>query len=176
MMIAPVWAALGTFKGTYYTDKTTPNVTSHLLGVAAPLKWAADATAQTAAMGGSGWTISQHTANPALALDLITWVTQNPDFWKGQTNFPAYKPLQPLFQTAVSSDPIFASDPFPAMSAAADQISALDNWPRFDLIAPLNTVVKDAYSKKQTILATLPEVTAAFTPLAEAQGYNVVGK
>jgi hypothetical protein len=62
------------------------------------------------------------------------------------------------------------------MSAAADQISALDNWPRFDLVAPLNTVVKDAYSKNQTILATLPEVVSAFTPLAQAEGYNVVGK
>jgi ABC-type glycerol-3-phosphate transport system substrate-binding protein len=176
MMVAPVWAALGTFKGTYYTDKTTPNQASHQLGVAPPLKWAADATAQTAAMGGAAWTVSQHTQNPALAVDLVEWVTQNADFWKGTTNFPAFKPLQPLFQTAVSSDPIFASDPFPAMSTAADQISQLDNWPRFDLIAPLNTVVKDAYSKKQTILATLPEVVSAFTPLAQADGYNVVGK
>jgi ABC-type glycerol-3-phosphate transport system substrate-binding protein len=176
MLIAPTWAALGTFKGTYYTDKTATTATSHALAVAAPLKWSADSQAQTAAMGGAAWTVSQHTKNPALAADLVAWVTQNADFWKGTTNFPAYKPLQPLFQTAVASDPIFASDPYPAMAAAADQISTLDNWPRFDLIAPLNTVVKDAYSKKQTVLATLPEVVTAFTPLAEAQGYNVVNK
>jgi multiple sugar transport system substrate-binding protein len=177
MMIAPVWAALGTFKGTYYTDKTTPNQTSGVLGVAAPLKWSADATAQTAAMGGGAWTVSQHTKNVSLSVDLIEWVTQNADFWAGTTNFPSYKPLQPLFQKAVSADKIFASDPYPAMATAADEISASgDNWPRFDLIAPLTTVIKDAYSKKQTVEATLGEVTTAFTPLAEAQGYNVVNQ
>jgi multiple sugar transport system substrate-binding protein len=177
MLIAPVWAALGTFKGTYYTDKTTPNQSSGVLGVAAPLKWAADATAQTAAMGGAAWTISQHTKNVSLSADLIEWVTQNADFWKGTTNYPAYKPLQPLFQAAVSGDKIFASDPFPAMQTAASEISATgDNWPRFDLDAPLTTVIKDSYSKKQTVLATLPEVTTALTPLAEAEGYNVVNQ
>jgi multiple sugar transport system substrate-binding protein len=113
MLIAPNWAALGTFKGTYWTDKTPTTITSHALGVAAPLKWAADATAQTGAMGGAAWTISQHTANKSLSADLVEWVTQNADLWKGTTNYPSYKPLQPLFQTAVASDPIFASDPFP---------------------------------------------------------------
>ena len=176
MLIAPNWAALGTFKGTYYTDKTPTTITSHALGVAAPLKWAADATAQTGAMGGAAWTISQHTKNVSLSADLVEWVTQNADLWKGTTNYPSYKPLQPLFQTAVASDPIFASDPYPAMKTAAGEISPLDNWPRFDLVAPFTTVIKDAYSKKQTVLATLPEVTTALTPLAEAQGYNVVSK
>ena len=176
LMIAPVWAALGTYKGTYYTDKTPTTITSHALGVAAPLKWAADATAQTGAMGGAAWAISQHTKNVSLSAALVEFVTQNPDLWAGSTNLPSYKPLQAGFTKAVSSDPIFAADPSPAMFTAADQISALDNWPRFDLIAPLNTVVKDAYSKKQTILATLPEVVSAFTPLAQAQGYNVVNQ
>jgi maltose-binding protein MalE len=177
MLIAPVWAALGTFKGTYYTDKTTPNQSSGVLGVAAPLKWSADATAQTAAMGGAAWTISQHTKNVSLSADLVEWVTQNADFWAGTTNYPAYKPLQSLFQTAVSKDPIFASDPYPAMQAAGSEISSTgDNWPRFDLIAPLTTVIKDAYSKNQTVLATLPEVTTALTPLAQAEGYNVVNQ
>ncbi len=177
MLIAPVWAALGTFKGTYYTDKTTPSQTSHVLGVAAPLKWAADATAQTAAMGGAAWTISQHTKNPGLSLLFAEYATQDPDLWKGSSNFPSFTPLQPLFNATVKDDPIFASDPTPAFAQAATEISTIgDNWPRFDLIAPLNTVVKDMYSKNQTMVATLPEVTSVLTPLAEAQGYNVVGQ
>ncbi len=175
MLIAPIWAALGTFKGTYYTDKTTPSQTSHVLGVAAPLKWAADATAQTAAMGGAAWVISQHTKNPGLSLLFAEYATQDPDLWKGSSNFPSFTPLQPLFNATVKDDPIFASDPTAAFATAGTQISAMgDNWPRFDLIAPLNTVVKDMYSKKQTMVATLPEVTTVLTPLAEAQGYNVV--
>ena len=177
MLIAPIWAALGTFKGTYYTDKTTPNQTSHVLGVAEPLKWAADATAQTAAMGGAAWTISQHTKNPGLALLFAEYATQDPDLWKGSSNFPSFTPLQPLFNATVKDDPIFASDPTAAFAKAATEISPVgDNWPRFDLIAPLNTVVKDMYSKKQTMAATLSEVTTVLTPLAEAQGYSVVNQ
>ena len=174
MLIAPIWAALGTFKGTYYTDKTTPSATSHVLGVAAPLKWAADATAQTAAMGGAAWVISQHTKNQGLSLLFAEYATQDPDLWKGSSNFPSFTPLQPLFNATVKDDPIFASDPTAAFAQGAAEISPVgDSWPRFDLIAPLNNVVKDMYSKKQTMVATLPEVLTVLKPLAEAQGYNV---
>ena len=180
MLIAPIWAALGTFKGTYYCQctgaatKTTPTITDKFLCVAAPLKWAADATAQTAAMGGSAWVISQHTKNQGLSLLFAEYATQDPDLWKGSSNFPAFTPLQPLFNATVKDDPIFASDPTAVFAQAATEISPVgDNWPRFDLIAPLNTVVKDMYSKKQTMVATLPQVTTVLKPLAEAQGYNV---
>ncbi|MGZ6272753.1 MAG: hypothetical protein ACXWM8_00450, partial [Candidatus Limnocylindrales bacterium] len=136
--------------------------------------WAADATAQTGAMGGAAWVISQHTKNPGLSLLFAEYATQDPDLWKGSSNFPSFTPLQPLFNATVKDDPIFASDPTAAFATAGAQISPVgDNWPRFDLIAPLNTVVKDMYSKKQTMVATLPEVTTILKPLAEAQGYNV---
>jgi multiple sugar transport system substrate-binding protein len=183
MLIAPNWAALGTFKGTYYcpctgaTTKTTPTITDKFLGVAAPLKWAADATAQTAAMGGSAWTISQHTKNQGLSLLFAEYATQDPDLWNGSSNFPSFTPLQPIFNAVVANDPIFVSDPTANFALAATEISPVgDAWPRFDLIAPLNTVVKDMYSKKQTMVATLPEVTSALTPLAKAQGYTVVNQ
>jgi multiple sugar transport system substrate-binding protein len=183
MLIAPVWAALGTFKGTYYcpctgsTTKTTPTITDKFLGVAAPLKWAADATAQTAAMGGAAWTISQHTKNQGLALLFAEYATQDPDLWNGSSNFASFKPLQGIFNAIVANDPIFASDPSAVFDQAATEISPVgDSWPRFDLVAPLTTVVKDMYSKKQTMEKTLPEVTSALTPLAKAQGYTVVNQ
>jgi len=183
MLIAPIWAALGTFKGTYFcpctgaTTKTTPTITDKFLGVAAPLKWAADATAQTGAMGGAAWTISQHTKNQGLALLFAEYATQDPDLWNGSSNFPSFTPLQPIFNAVVKDDPIFASDPTAVFALAATQISPVgDAWPRFDLVAPLTTVVKDMYTKKQTMVATLPEVTSALTPLAKAQGYTVVDK
>ncbi len=159
----------GTETGWYKTAE-------HQLGVAAPLKWQADAKAQVAAMGGAAWTVSRHTKNPKLAVELVTFVTTDQTLWSGTTNFPAYKPLMPLWQKAVSSNPVFANDPFPVFQAAADVISPLDNWPRFDLISPLTQVVQDAFQQKKTILANLDEVTSLFTPLAQAQGYNVVSK
>jgi ABC-type glycerol-3-phosphate transport system substrate-binding protein len=172
MMEGPawMWGVFGGGTGGWYTTS------DHQLGVAAPLKWQADAKPQVAAMGGAAWTVSRHTKNPKLAVDFITFVTTNTDLWTGTTNFPAYKPLMPLWQTAVSSKPLFANDPFPVFQAAADDISKLDNWPRFDLISPLTQVVQDAFQQKKTILQNLDEVTTLFTPLAQAQGYDVVNK
>jgi len=172
MMEGPawMWGSFGGAKGGWYTTG------DHQLGVAAPLKWQADSTTQVASMGGGAWTVSRHTQNPKLAVALVTFVTTDTTLWTGTTNFPAYKPLMPLWQKAVSSNAVFANDPFPVFQAAADEISPLDNWPRFDLISPLTQVVQDTYQKNLTVSANLKEVTDLFTPLAEAQGYNVVSK
>ncbi|HUH97793.1 MAG TPA: extracellular solute-binding protein [Anaerolineales bacterium] len=165
-----MWGSFGGTKGNWW------ETASHQLGVAAPFKWAADPAPVVAAMGGAAWTVSRHTKNPKLAVALITFVTEDKTLWTGSENFPAYKPIQPLWQQAVSSNPLFANDPFPIMQAAADEISPLDNWPRFDLISPLTQFAQDTYQKKLTVTANLPEIPTLFTPLAQAQGYDVVTK
>lgn len=170
LMVPMATWAWGVFNGTYYK---TPD---HQLGVAAPLKWADDEAAQTPAMGGAAWMVSRHTKNPKLATDLVVWLTTNEDLWATIPNWPAYRPNQALFQKQVSSNPIFANDPFPVMQAAAGQITPLDKWPRFDMISPLTEVVKGAYQDKATIESVLPQVAEKFTPLAETQGYEVVNK
>jgi ABC-type glycerol-3-phosphate transport system substrate-binding protein len=174
LMISMASWAWGVFGGK--PDSTYYKTAEHQLGVSAPLKWAADDKAQTPAMGGAAWTVSRHTKNPKLAVDLVTWLTTSPDLWAGTTNFPAYKTLMPLWQKQVASDPLFAADPFPVFSAAADLITPMDKWPRFDLIAPLNEVVKTAQKNKATIESSLSMVADKFTPLAEAEGYQVVNK
>jgi ABC-type glycerol-3-phosphate transport system substrate-binding protein len=165
-----MWGSFGGTKGGWWTTAT------HQLGVAAPFKWAADPAPVVAAMGGAAWTVSRHTQNPKLAVALVTFVTEDKTLWTGSENFPSYKPIQPLWQQAVSGNPLFANDPYPIFAAAADNISPLDNWPRFDLISPLTQVVQDTYQKKLTVSANLSEVTTLFTPLAQDQGYTVVNK
>ncbi len=170
LLMVPMAAwAWGVFDATYKFPAGS-------LGVATPLKWAADSAPVTAAMGGAAWVVSSHAKNQALAVDFIQWVTQNEDFWKGTTNFPSYKPIQSLWHDAVKSNPIFANDPWEPMSQAATMLSPLDNWPRFDLIVPLNGFVKDAAAGNQTIEASLPKLVDTFKALAEAQGYNVVNQ
>jgi maltose-binding protein MalE len=154
-------------------DSSWYKTAEHQLGVAAPLKWKDDAAAQVPAMGGAAWTVSAHTKNPKLAVDLIQWLTTSPDLWKGTTNYPAYKPIQNLWQAAVASNALFASDPFPVYQTASGEISKLDKWPRFDLIAPLTTVVQSAISGKKTIESVLPEVADSLTNQAGTQGYQV---
>ena len=126
-MQGPAWmytCSVGSRISTYY------HTAEHQLGVAAPLKWADDAEAQTPAMGGAAWTVSKHTANPDLATDLVHWITTAPEFWSVTPNYPAYRPIANLWQEQVSSDPLFAADPFPVYQAAAAQITPLDKWPR----------------------------------------------
>jgi multiple sugar transport system substrate-binding protein len=170
LMVSMASWAWGVFNGTYYK---TPN---HQLGVAAPMKWASEDKAVDMAMGGAGWTVSQHTKNPKLATDLIVWLSTNADMWATIPNWPAYKPNQAGFQKQVSSNAIFATDPFPAMQAAAALLGPLDVWPRFDLIAPLTQVVKGAYQDGKTMEAVLSQVNDKLSPLAQTEGYNVVAQ
>jgi ABC-type glycerol-3-phosphate transport system substrate-binding protein len=171
LMVPMASWAWGVFGGK--PDSTYYKTAEHQLGVAPPLRWAADAKAQNVAMGGAAWTISRHTKNPKLAAHLITWLTTAPALWSTTPNYPAYRPIMPLWQKQVSSDPLFASDPFPVMRGAADVMSPLDKWPRFDLIGPLTQVVKEAQKNKQTMESVLPKVADQLAPLAEVQGYVV---
>jgi ABC-type glycerol-3-phosphate transport system substrate-binding protein len=168
LMVSMATWAWGVFNGTYYL---TPD---HQLGVAAPLKWADQDQPITPAMGGAGWMVSRHTKNPKLATELIVWLTTNEELWSTIPNFPAYRPIQSLFQTQVSGNAIFANDPFPVMQAAAGYLGPLDKWPRFDLISPLTQVVKGAKQNNQTIEDVLLQVTEQLTPLAQTEGYIVV--
>jgi ABC-type glycerol-3-phosphate transport system substrate-binding protein len=168
LMIAMASWAWGVFNGTYYL---TPD---HQLGVAAPLKWADEDAPVNVAQGGAGWMVSRHTTNPKLATELVVWLTTNEGLWATIPNFPAYRPIQSLFQKQVSSNAIFANDPFQAMQAAASYLGPLDKWPRFDMISPLTQVVKGAYQDKVTMESVLSQVLDKFKPLAETEGYLVV--
>jgi ABC-type glycerol-3-phosphate transport system substrate-binding protein len=171
MMVSMASWAWGVFGGK--PDSTYYKTAEHQLGVAPPLRWASDGKAQTVAQGGAAWMVSRHTKNPKLATQLITWITTSPELWSTTPNYPAYRPIMPLWQKQVSSDPLFANDPFPVMKAAADLMTPLDKWPRFDLIGPFTQLVKDAQKNKQTIESVLPKVAEQLAPLAEVQGYLV---
>jgi maltose-binding protein MalE len=168
LMVSMASWAWGVFNGTYYLTA------DHQVGVAAPLQWSSEPAAVNMAMGGSAWSVSSHTKNPKLATELIVWLTTSEDLWSTIPNWPAYKPNQALFQTQVSSNAIFANDPFPAMQTAAGLLGPLDVWPRFDLIAPLTQVVKGAYQDNKTMEEVLSKVADMFNPLAQTEGYNVV--
>jgi ABC-type glycerol-3-phosphate transport system substrate-binding protein len=169
-MPGPAWM-FGVFGGN--KDSSWYKTSDHQLGVAAPLKWKDDAEAQTPAMGGAAWTVSSHTKNPKLAVDFIQWVTTDPGFWKGTTNFPAYKPIQNQFQDSMKTNALFANDPFPIYQQAATNIGPLDKWPRFDLIAPLSEAVKTGLQEDRSVESILPDVADKLAPLAETQGYQV---
>jgi ABC-type glycerol-3-phosphate transport system substrate-binding protein len=175
LMSLPVW------EWTSYQPKGSwdNKAGDHQIALAAPLKWAADTNPTTPALGGSAWTVSNHTANPKLAVDLVTWLTTSPDLWGAVPNvtaggFPAYEPLQAAWGKQTAADPVWASDPLPALQTAAKIISPLDKWPHFDLISPFGQMVADALQKKATIESTMHEVLDKLQPFAEAGNYVIV--
>ena len=172
MMIGPAWMAIYSFggkPGSQYYDAA-----EHQLGVAAPLRWASDPQVMTSAMGGAGWVVSKRTQNLPLALDFITWMVSAPEFWAITPDYPVYVPVQPAWEKAVTANPLFANDPFPAMQSASQAISPLFTAPRFDVMGILGDFVGRALSEKKPFEGYLPDLQVKMTAQAEAAGYQVV--
>jgi len=171
MMVAPAWFALYCFGGKpgsqYY------ETSEHQLGVAAPLRWDGDTQMMTSAMGGGGWVVSKHTQNVPLALDFIIWMVSAPEFWAISPDYPVYVPVQPEWQKVVSTNPLFANDPFPPMEAASQAISPLFTMPDYDAIDILNDFVARILRQKLTLESQLPTLDAAMTVRAKQAGYEV---
>ena len=171
MLVDPAWMALASFGGApgsqYY------ETADHQLGVAAPLRWEGDAQAMTSTMGGGAWAVSKHTQKPSLALDFITWMVSSPDFWTITPDYPVYVPVQSVWQKALSSNPLFANDPFPAMQAASQAISPLYILPNYDVMDTLNDFVGRTFSQHRTVESLLPELQTTMTAQAQAAGYEV---
>jgi ABC-type glycerol-3-phosphate transport system substrate-binding protein len=172
MLIAPSWMALAAFGGQpgspYY------QTAQHQLGVAAPLRWDGDAQAMTSTMGGGAWAVSKHTQDLPLALDFIVWMVSAPEFWAITPDYPVYVPVQPVWEEAVSGNPLFANDPFPVMQTASQAISPLYVLPTFDVMGTLDEFVSRALSRGQTLESLLPGLQTEMTARAEAAGYEVV--
>jgi multiple sugar transport system substrate-binding protein len=171
MLVAPSWMALASFGGK--PDSQYYNTAQHQLGVAAPLRWEGDTTVMTSAMGGGAWVVSKHTQNLQLALDFITWMVSAPEFWDISPDYPVYMPVQPVWEKTVSTNPLFANDPFPTMQAASQAISPLYTLPNYDVMGVLNDFVGRALGQQKTLESLLPDLQTAMTARAQAAGYEV---
>ncbi len=172
MLVGPSWMALACFGGT--PDSPYYNTADHQLGVAAPLRWDGDPQVMTSAWGGGAWVVSRHTQNLPLALDFITWIVIAPDFWAITPDYPVYVPVQPAWEKAVSANPLFANDPFPAMQTASQAISPLYTLPGYDVMGVLNDFVSRALTQKNTFEILLPDLQSAMTAQAQKAAYEVM--
>ncbi len=97
-----------------------------------------------------------------------------PEFWINTPDYPVYLPVQPAWQRAVSANPLFANDPFPAMQTASQAISPLYTLPGYDVMGTMGKFVSRALSEKTTLQSLLPDLQTAMTTQAEMAGYEVV--
>lgn len=168
MLPGPSWMAEALFKGTYY--KTA----NHQLAAAPPLKWAGDSQAYTGALGGAAWTVSNHTKNVQLAVNFVKWVTTSPVYLGHAANFPAYLPTADIWTQTISNDPLFASDPYPVLKQAAQELDPTYSYVRFDDRTIFGqTVVTPVLTSGATISSKLADYQAQLVALAQAQGYQV---
>ena len=149
------------------------------LAGAPPLKWAADSTTYTGAEGGGAYFLSSHVqaADQAAALDVLTWMATSTQYQGNSTidpGLPAYLPDEPLWLAAVTKDPFFASNPVPAIEAAAKVIGPTWGYVRFDTEGTFNSTVIPPIKSGKTIESTFPALQTKLTQLAQIDNYKVV--
>jgi ABC-type glycerol-3-phosphate transport system substrate-binding protein len=131
----------------------------------------------TGAWGGSAWSMSRHSKNPQLAIEVLTWMAAGP--WNGTdaTTFPAYPPENKIWGAALAEDPFYVENPFPTMVEMAPKIWTgitegrmyVDMWSSFSELV-LNPVV----SGEMTAVEALPVWSERLTQLAGPLGFEVV--
>jgi len=156
-------------------DSTYYQTAEGQLGVAPVPKWEDQETRFAGAQGGAAWTMSRHTANPELASDLIEWLTTSQEYQGEQgPTFPAYLPAAETWSKTISSNPLYAFDPFPVMKDAAGTIDPKWREGKFNYGDAFGTTVIETLLAGGTIEEGLPKYQEALVAQAQAEGYDVV--
>jgi ABC-type glycerol-3-phosphate transport system substrate-binding protein len=169
MMPGPSWYATALFQQTLH-------VPAGQMTAAVPLQWGNETPVTTGQVGGGPWIISRHSKNLAAAADFVKWATTvfNPSGADARPGYPAYGPLANAWLAQLAKSPYFASDPTPALKAAANQI-----WQGWNLVTypdqPVwsNTVVTALVAGK-SLSSMLKPFGDALAQTAQSAGYNVV--
>ncbi|HET7016148.1 MAG TPA: extracellular solute-binding protein [Streptosporangiaceae bacterium] len=169
MMPGPSWYATALFQSTLH-------IPAGQITAASPLQWESQEPITTGQVGGGPWIISRHSENLATAANFVEWATTvfNPSGTAMRPGYPAYAPLATKWLTMLGSNSYFASNPGPALQAAASQV-----WKGWDIVTypdqPVwsNTVVTGLVAGK-SLSSLMQPFGAALGQAAQAAGYQVV--
>src|ERR1019366_3027282 len=145
------------------------------IAAAMPLQWENQTPITTGQVGGGPWIISRHSTNLATAANFVEWATTifNPSGTNMRPGYPAYGPLATQWLAMLAKNPYFASDPGPALQAAAPLI-----WKGWDLVTypdqPVwsNTVITGLVAGK-SLNSLMPTFGSALAQAAQAAGDQV---
>jgi ABC-type glycerol-3-phosphate transport system substrate-binding protein len=168
LMPGPAWYAQALFDQTLH-------IPAGQMTAAGALKWESETPVVTGQVGGGPWIISRHSKNLPAAADFVTWETTvfNPTGKDARPGYPAYGPLADSWLSELAHNPYFASDPTPALKAAASQI-----WSGWNLVTyqdqPVwsNTVVTKLVAG-DSLSSQLGPLGDALSQAAKAAGYSV---
>jgi ABC-type glycerol-3-phosphate transport system substrate-binding protein len=168
LMPGPAWYAQSLFDATLH-------IPAGQMTAAMPLQWENETPITTGQVGGGPWIIARHSQNLATAADFVTWATTvfNPTGANARAGYPAYAPLASKWLATQATNSYFASDPTPALKAAAALI-----WQGWNLVTypdqPVwsNTVVTGLVAGK-SLSSLMPAFGNALGQAAQAAGYQV---
>jgi multiple sugar transport system substrate-binding protein len=90
--------------------------------------------------------------------------------------FPAYGPANKLWEKRISTDPYYASNPYPAMAAGANNISQVDRPVRFAFVAQIGAVLQADINGGKSLKTALDDYATSLQKLAPSSGYKVLTK
>ena len=172
--IGPCWEADFILKGVFL-DPTDKNFEG-IVGMAPMVKWADQEQIWTGSGGGAAWSMSRHTKNPMLAVELILFVTTDPSVTSVAVTQSAFQPGGDEWAKALQArSPLIAKDPDPylAMNIMAGAIwpDMLEGPPLADAaIAPF---AADIMAGKTTWVGAAEAIQAALVEQVVKAGYEV---
>ncbi|MCU1577124.1 MAG: extracellular solute-binding protein [Leifsonia sp.] len=146
---------------------------------AAPMPaWGTGSDNKSGAYGGGVFTVSAHSKYPQAAADAAVWLTTSDAMATATTTptFPAYGPANKLWEKRISTDPYYASNPYPAMAAGANNISQVDRPVRFAFVAQIGTVLQADINGGKSLKTALDDYATSLQKLAPSSGYKVLTK
>jgi ABC-type glycerol-3-phosphate transport system substrate-binding protein len=165
LMPGPAWYATSLFRDTLH-------IPAKQMTAAMPLQWENESPITTGQVGGGPWIISRHSKNLPAAADFVTWATTS--HWQDHApGYPAYEPEAVRWLGHLAKEPYFASDPTPALKAAAPLI-----WQGWNLVSypdqPVwsNTVVTKLVAG-DSLSSLLQPLGDGLAQAAQAAGYEV---
>jgi len=140
--------------------------------------WGSGSDNKSGAYGGGVFTVSSHSKFPQAAADAAVWLTTSDAMATAETTptFPAYGPANKLWEKRISEDKYYASNPYPAMAAGANNISQVDRPVRFAFVAQIGTVLQADINGGKSLKTALDNYATSLQKLAPSSGYKVETK
>jgi ABC-type glycerol-3-phosphate transport system substrate-binding protein len=174
ILMMPGAAWMGDFVFGGKPDSAYYKTADHQLAAALYPKWKDADKAYTGNWGGSAWSVSRHTKNPKLAVEIAVYMTTDVEVGKLVGTMPAFTAAADAWQKGMDTNPLYASNPYAIMKEAASLVNpSYSDSVRYSLtegIKPLDTAVEKGTSVKESLKAVQDNLKA----LAEKEGYEVV--
>jgi len=143
------------------------------IAAAAYPAWPGETTDYSGGFGGGVYVVSQHSKNMKGAAEIVQWMGTDTAYQKSAPTYPAYAPAAQAWSQRLSTDPFYATDPFPVLQQQASKINPEQHPTSFDVQAAFTAVLTPAVQSGKNITSVLPQLQSELVNLAKAAGYVV---